>query len=54
MYLAHAGHDHMSELTNSSANTGFVAGVIMLLVALLVIAFVVYDLRKNRKPKTKK
>ena len=53
-YLAHAGHDHMSELTNTSTNTGFVIGLIMLAVAALVVGVFAYDTLKNRKVKSKK
>jgi heme/copper-type cytochrome/quinol oxidase subunit 2 len=54
MFLAHAGHDHISEITNTSSDTTFVIALIMLAIAVIAAAIFVYDMRKNRKPKPKK
>lgn len=54
MYLAHAGHDHMSELTESSENLQFVVGAMLLGIALIAVGVLIYNTLESRKSKSKK
>ena len=49
MYLAHAGHDHMRELTDSSGNLEFVVGAMLLGMACGAIGFTIYGLAPTQE-----